>query len=196
MALLYTIGDLHSEPLRYDLNCLQTLVANLAPDLLCVEITQEAWESGQLSAASVEIGAALVPVSAVTDIVLVPVAPTPERFGDYPALPGWRQSLARWSDLCLRWGQRRADGPEAIHGPIFGAFCHTLCALTELAWTSRDRAAWEAQNRSLVENILQVARQDPGRRTLVVVQCQRVHRIAPLLKAHSEELEIVRYQEL
>jgi len=196
LALLYTMGDLHAEPLRYDLNCLRLLVADLAPDLLCVEVTQEAWESGQLSASGLEIRSALVPVSAATDIVLVPVAPSPARFSDYASPPSWRRDLARWLDLCLRWGQRKADGPEAIHGPIFQTFCHTLCTLTELSWKPQDRAAWEAQNHSLVESILQVVRRDPGRRVLVVVQCQRLHRIVPLLNAHAEELEIVSYQEL
>jgi hypothetical protein len=31
---------------------------------------------------------------------------------------------------------------------------------------------------------------------LVVVQCQRLHRLTPLLKAHSDELELVHYQKL
>ena len=196
LALLYTIGDLHGEPLRYDLNCLKALVANLAPDLLCAEVTQEIWESGSLSNAALEIRSALAPVSAITDIVFVPIAPNSEGFNNYPSLPGWRRSIARGLDRFLRWGLRKADGPEAIHGPIFEAFCHTLCALTELAWTPQDRAAWEAQNQSLVENILQVVGRDPGRRTLVVVQCQRVHKLLPLLHKYEDIVELVDYRKL
>jgi hypothetical protein len=48
----------------------------------------------------------------------------------------------------------------------------------------------------MAENILQVVRRDPGRRVLVVVQCQRMHPLKQILKTHTGELEIVQYQHL
>lgn len=196
LALLATLGELHTKPLRYDLRCLQTLVATLHPDLLCAEITQAAWEQGDLASAAVEVRSALAPAAALTDVVLIPVAPSPEQFADFTPLPGWRRSLVCQYERLLCWGQRKANRPEAIHGPAFEAFCHTVCALTELTWTSQARARWEAQNRELVENILQAIRQDPGRRMLVAVQCQRLHRLLPMLQAYTDLLEIVNYQAL
>ena len=196
LALLCTLGDLHAEPLCYNLSWLQALVAKLEPDLLCAELTQEAWESGQLSDAGLEVRSGLAPVSNLTNIVLVPVAPSMKRFSDYSSLPGWPRGLVRWLDRFLRWGQRRADRPEAIHGPVFGLFCHTLCWLIERAWTAEDRQAWKEQNKIIAENVLRYVQRDPGRRVLVAVQCQRLHRLLPLLKAHAEDLEIVNYQDL
>lgn len=196
LALLATMGALHAEPLRYDLACLCTLVADLSPDLLCAEITREAWEEGDMSFAALEVREALAPVVAATDIVLIPVAPSPDQFADYPRLPGWRQSLVRRFDRLLRWGQRVADRPEVIHGMLFETFCHSVCTLTEMAWRGEDRATWEAQNKALAANILQAVQRDAGRRVLVVVQCQRIHKLVPLLERHPDEFELVHYANL
>jgi hypothetical protein len=196
VALLATLGALHTEPLVYDLNCLQTLVVELAPDLLCAEITQRDWENRDLSRAALELSKALEPAARLSETVLVPVAPSPERFEDFVAPPGWRQSLVRTFDRWLRWGQRKAGKPQAVHGMLFESFCHTVCLMTEMAWSSSERAAWDRQNQTLAEAILDIARRDPGRRVLAAVQCQRFHKLEPLLKGHRNEIELVDYWKL
>lgn len=190
------MSDLHRQPIRYDLNCLQKVVAEISPDLLCAEITMEAWERDDFSKASLEVREALAPVIASTDIVLVPVAPTPERYGDFTPGSGWRRRLVRAFDRLLRWGQIRAEDVRTVNGPWFGAFCHTVCWLTESLWTAQDRAKWEKQNQELAENIIRAVQRDRGRRVLVAVQCQRLHRLFPLLRAHSDLVNIVAYQNL
>jgi len=195
LAILGTLSDLHRQPIAYDLNCLRHLVADLAPDLLCAEITREAWEGGDLSTAAVEVREALAPVVAATDIVLVPVLPTSKQYADFTPATGWHRDLVRTFDWLLQWGQREADSPEAVNGALFGAFCHTLCALTEMLWTPEDRAAWEAQNTALAENIVQAVQQDRGRRVLVTVQCQRKHWLDARLRRQAD-VELVHYWEL
>ena len=195
LAVLGTLSDLHRQPIAYDLNCLRALVADLAPDLLCAEITREAWEGGDLSAAAVEVREALAPVVAATDIVLVPVLPTPKQYADFTPATGWHRGWVSTFDRLLQWGQREADRPEAVNGAIFGAFCHTLCALTEMMWTAEDRAAWEAQNGTLAENIVQAVRRDMGCRVLVAVECQRKHWLAARLRRQAD-VELVDYWEL
>jgi hypothetical protein len=96
----------------------------------------------------------------------------------------------------LRWGQIQADDVKSINGFGFGAFCHTVCMLTEMFWTQDDRAAWEEQNRELAENIIRAVERDRGGRVLVAVQCQRLHRLIPLLQAHRDLFRIVSYQDL
>ncbi len=195
LAILGTLSDLHRQPIAYDLNCLRALLADLAPDLLCAEITREAWEGGDLSTAAVEVREALAPIVAATDIVLVPVLPTPKQYADFTPATGWRREVVRAFDRALQWGQREADRPEAVNGVLFGAFCHTLCALTERLWTAEDRTAWAAQNQTLAENIVQAVRQDRGRRVLAAVQCQRKHWLAARLRRQSD-VELVDYWEL
>ncbi len=196
LAILGTLSDLHRLPIAYDLSCLRALVADLSPDLLCAEITRAAWEDGDLSTAAVEVREALASVVAATDIVLIPVLPTPTHYADFTPATGWRRDVVRAFDRALQWGQREADRPEAVNGALFGAFCHTLCALTEMLWTAEDRTAWEAQNQQEAANILQAVQRDPGRRVLVAAQCQRMHPLISLLRAHADEAEIVSYQEL
>jgi hypothetical protein len=196
LAILGTMSDLHRQSISYDLNCLQKIVADLSPDLLCAEITREAWERGDFSQASPEVREALAPTIASMDIVLIPVAPTPGQYADFTPDSGWRRRLVRTFDRLLRWGQIQANDVKTINGFWFGAFCHTVCWLTETFWSSKDRAAWERQNKELVENIIGAVQRDTGRRVLVAVQCQRLHRVIPLLHAHDDLFKMVAYQNL
>ena len=196
LAILGTMSDLHRQPISYDLNCLQKVVADLSPDLLCAEITKQAWERTDLTQASLEVREALAPVIASTDIVLIPVAPDPKQYVDFTPDSGWRHRIVRTFDRLLRWGQIQADDVKSINGFGFGAFCHTVCLLTEMFWTKNDRATWEKQNRELAESIVRAVQRDRGRRVLVAVQCQRLHRLIPLLQAHNNLFQIVSYQDL
>jgi hypothetical protein len=196
LALLATLSELHQEPIAYDLQCLRELIVDLAPDLLCAEITRDMWEGGDLSTAAVEVREALAPTIASTDTVLVPVAPSPDRFHDFAPDGGWRRNLVQTCDRLLRWGQLQADSPQAVNGPFFEAFCHPLCLLTEMTWTAGQRAAWNTQNKQIAQNVLRAVHRDPGRRVLVAVQCQRIHKLEPLLKAGSELVKLVPYQSL
>lgn len=196
LAILGTISILHRQPLPYDLACLRRIITEKAPDLLCAEVTTDTWQQGNLAEAELEVREALAPVVAGTDIVLVPVAPLKKHYDEFAADPGWRRQVTQSGIQLLRWGQRSAATPEAINGFLFGAFCHTVCSLMEATWTLEQRDDWEQQNQRMAENILRVARCDPGRRVLVVAQCQRLHRLTPLLKTHSDELELVHYQQL
>ncbi len=196
LAILGTLSDLHNQPIAYDLDCLRKIVADLSPDLLCAEITIKDWERENLSRASIEVREALAPIIASTDIVLIPVAPTPERYADFTPHTGWRRGLMQTFDRLLRWGQIQADNVQSINGPLFGAFCHTVCWLTEIFWNTKDRTAWERQNEELVENIIRAVKQDSGQRVLVAVQCQRLHRLIALLRAHDDLFMIVAYESL
>jgi len=190
------MSDLHRQPISYDLDCLQRIVADISPDLLCAEITREAWEHDDFSQASMEVREALAPTIASMDIVLIPVAPTPKQFTDFTPDSGWRRRLVRTFDRILRWGQVQANDVATVNGARFSAFCHTVCWLTEMFWTTKDRAEWERQNKELVENIVHAVQRDSGRRVLVAVQCQRLHRLIPLLHAHDDLFNIVVYQNL
>jgi hypothetical protein len=139
----------------------------------------------------VEVREALAPAVAATDVVLVPVAPSPARFGDFAPEEGWRAGAVRTFDRLLRWGQRRANSAETVNSPLFGAFCHTVCSLTEWSWNAAERAAWNAQNEAIVANVVEAVRRDPGRRVLVSVQCQRIHKLLPHLRAYPALFAIV-----
>ncbi|HEX6303249.1 MAG TPA: hypothetical protein VFZ76_03600 [Anaerolineales bacterium] len=196
LAILRTMGPLHAEPLGYDLDCLREIILRVGPDLLCADITREDWENKALSNTALEVREALAPVIKMSDTVLVPVAPTPEQFSDYEAPPGWRRTLSGWFARLLQRGQRVANRPEAIHGVVFEAFCHTVCALSEMTWREADQSAYQMRNKALAENIVRAVQRDPGTRVLVVIQCQWNHTLEPILKREADWLEIVDYRVL
>ena len=196
LAILGTMSDLHRQPISYDLKCLQKIVADVSPDLLCAEITREDWERDDLSKAALEVREALAPVIASTDIVLIPVAPTSMRYADFTPNSGWRRSLVQAFDQILRWAQIRADDARKINASSFGAFCHTICWLTESLWSAKDRHLWEKQNEELAENIIAAVKRDSGRRVLIAVQCQRLHLLISLLNQHKDLVNIVAYENL
>lgn len=155
IAFLATLGHLHTEPLKYDLACLRSLVQRVEPDLMGIEIEPAEWEQGCLSGAPVEVRDALVPAAAVTDTVVVPLGgpvplePAPgsvageNRVG--PGGPGgiggsglttWgelRAGVLRAADRLLAGWQRdrAAQGPEAVNSRAFGHLCGLVCSLEE-----------------------------------------------------------------
>ncbi len=195
LALLSTLSDTHTQPIQYNLAALAAVVGQVAPDLLCVELPQNDWERGNLAQSPVEVGRSLLPLAELSDAVVVPVAPDARQFDDFAPITGWRGELARRLSGVLRKAQRAANSAEAIHAMLFQSVCHTICLLNEMSWDAEARQAWNEQNQAMLDNILQAARRDPGRRMLVAVQCQRVHWLQPHLK-RAPDIELVDYREL
>lgn len=194
IATLGTIADLHAEASRYDLAALARLVARLSPDLLCLEITREAWEGQQLGTAALPIRATLAPLAERSDTVILPVAASPRDHAEFAPPSDVRARLVNWLEGLHRGVQRRA-GARTINGAVYGAFCHAICALQESAWAPEARAAWHAESEAMLANVLAAVRRDPGRRTLIATQCQRRHWLAGRLR-REPDLELLDYWEL
>ncbi len=195
LALLSTLSDMHTQPIQYNLAALTGIVHQVSPDFLCVELPRNDWEIGNLGQAPVEVQRSLLPSAEVSDVVIAPVAPDARQFNDFAPQAGWRAGLARRLARILRRAQRAANKAEAVHAIPFQSVCHTLCLLNEMSWDADARKAWHAQNQAMLDNILQIARRDPGRRMLVAVQCQRTHWLEPRLKK-VPDVELVHYREL
>jgi hypothetical protein len=198
LALLGTLGHLHTEALRYDLACLRSLVEGLEPDLLGVEVEPEAWQLGDLSGAPVEVREGLLPAARRTDTVIVPLAgPAPGELappqGD--GLAQLRAGLLRGADRLLTSLQRAADGPKGVNGALFGHTCAFICNLEATLASEAGRRAWEATNQRILERLLWLVRRDPGRRVLVAVQCRRLHRLEPHLEG-LPDIKVVEYGDL
>ena len=199
LALLGTLGHLHTEALRYDLACLRSLVEALEPDLLGVEVEPDAWERGDLSEAPIEVREGLVPAARRTNTVIVPLGgPSPEELAppEGGGLAPVRARLVRSADRLLTALQRVADGPEGVNSPLFGHVCEFICTVEAAAASDVGREAWEATNRRILERLLWAVRRDPGRRVLVAVQCRRVHWLEARLQSLGTEITLVPYSEL
>jgi hypothetical protein len=198
LALLGTLGHLHTESLHYDLACLRSLVEALEPDLLGVEVEPEAWERGDLRGAPVEVRDGLVPAARRTDTVIVPLAGpssgelAPPESGELARL---RASLVQGADHLLTGLQRATDGPEGVNSTLFGHVCGFICTMEAAVAGDAGRRAWQATNERILERLLWAVRRDPGRRVLVAVQCRRVHWLEPRLK-RVPDIELVDYRSL
>jgi len=186
LALLSTLAETHTQSIQYDLTTLANIVEALNPDLLCVELPRQNWEAHDLTRASVEVRESLLPAAALTDVVVLPVAPDTRQYSDFTPNQGWRGRLAQAMSRALIKAQRAANNIDAIHAMTYQNVCHTLCLTSELFWTAEARREWHTQNEKLLANILQAIRQDPGRRVLVALQCQRIHWLEPKLEDHPD----------
>jgi len=194
LALLSTLSDMHTQPIQCNLAALAGIVHQVSPDFLCVELPRNDWEAGHLEQAPVEVQHSLLPSAELSDVVIVPVAPDARQFNDFAPKSGWRAGLAHRLAQALRRVQRAANKAEAVHAIPFQSVCHTLCLLNEMSWDAKARRTWHEQNQAMLDNILQIARRDPGRRMLVAVQCQRTHWLAPHFKKVAD-IELVDYRE-
>ncbi|MFB0534970.1 MAG: hypothetical protein ACETWR_08310 [Anaerolineae bacterium] len=198
LALLGTLGHLHTEPLRYDLACLRSLVEALEPDLLGVEVEPEAWERGDLRGAPVEVRDGLVPAARRTDTVIVPLGgPSPVELAppERGELARLRANLMQGADRLLTELQRVSDGPEGVNSALFGHVCGLICTVEAAVAGDAGRRAWQTTNERILERLLWAMRRDPGRRVLVAMQCQRVHWLELRLK-RVPNIELVDYRDL
>ncbi|TAK35059.1 MAG: hypothetical protein EPO21_07570 [Chloroflexota bacterium] len=182
VALLGTLRDLHLRLPDYTLSRLEELVAAKSPDLLCVEISRQSWESDDLEQAPIEVRDALARLSRSSDVTLIPIGaggsswsdagiPTP-RHGMLASVRRWLSALLDRMTVDL---MRLAGGPRAINSPILEHLCGALCGLQTVLADSGGRQAWTSKNQELLDGILWVLQRDPGRRILVTLDCRRKH---------------------
>ncbi len=194
IALLGTVSDLHTQPIRYDLAELTRIVSDVQPELFGVEVEQGDFERGDLASAPVEVRHALVPLARRTDIVLVPVGAALE--GDLRApAKGVRAAVLRALDRALKGIEKLANGAREVNSGIICHACGLICHLTAHLGGKRGRLALKSANERMLGNIVSMTRRDPGARMLVAVQCRRKHWLESRLKRLAG-VELVKYWEL
>lgn len=193
VAVLGTLAEFHREPIPYDLQALVDLVSRINPDLLCLDMTPEQWQLKEFDALPPEYHQALLPLAHQTDIVVVPIA------GGHPqpraAAKGWRRAPIAWLRSLLAVLQRTAPGPDAINQGWRHELANLLYQATRILAGSQVEQAQKAHTDWLTEQVLAVARRDPGARVLVVVNVQYCHIIRHRLHHHSH-LEVSNYADL
>ena len=198
IALLGTLADLHTQPIRYDLAELERIVATTKPDLLGVEIERDDFERDDLSQAPIEVRGTLIPLARKTDIVVVPIGAGSDQ-ELRAAGKGWmldvRRSLIRALDDLVTWVQTTASDARTINSALVCHTCGWLCDLEAAASGEAGQRAWAETNDQLLMQIVSMGQRDPDTRILVAVQCRRKHALEQKLK-QLPNLELVNYWEL
>ncbi len=193
VAVLGTLAEFHRNPIPYDLPALVRLVRQLHPDLLCLDMTPEQWRREEFGDLPPEYQEALLPLARQTDIVVVPIAG--DRPPEEPSAPGWRGTLIAALRRLLAYVQRTAPGPTALNEGPLHHIADLLYSLTARLAGPQAVRAWRVHTGTLVRQVLEVARRDPGRRVLVVVNLRHCHHIRPALSAHPE-IRVVPHSQL
>lgn len=193
VAVLGTLAEFHREPIPYDLRALVRLVTELRPDLLCLDIAPMQWQRGDFSDLPPEYRDALLPLAHQTDSVVVPIGE--DRPLQEPTAPGWRGRVIAAFRRWLAHLQRAAPGPAAINEGWRHHVADFLYGL--IAWLAGSEAqrAWRAHAAHLTQQVLEIARRDPGCRILVVVNVRHCHHIRPALRRYPD-IHVVKYSQL
>lgn len=193
VAVLGTLAEFHREPISYDLGALVRFVSDLHPDLLCLDITPDQWMRRDFGDLPPEYRDALLPLALQTDIVVAPVAE--QHPPDEPQASGWRGRLITLFRRWLATLQRKSPGPTAINEGWRHHVADTLYSLIGRLAGSEARQAWKTHTAHLTRAVLNIARRDPGRRILVVVNVRHCHHIRPALRRYSD-IQVVKYSQL
>jgi len=190
VAVLGTLAEFHREPISFDLAALVRLVTELGPDFLCLEMSPQQWAEQDFRELPPEFGQALLPLAYQTDMVVVPIAEA-----DPPPEPMVRGPLGRLLRQVLGLIVRRA--PDA--GAINQGWRHDLANLL-YHWLAhlgggKVEAAWQGHQHHMIAQVIRLARRDPGRRILVVVNVRHCHHLRPAL-SREPDLEVVPFSEL
>ena len=188
VAVLGTLAEFHREPIPYDLTALVRLVEKLRPDLLCLDMTPEQWRLGEVADLPPEYRDALLPLAHQTDIVVVPIAG--DRPPAEPSAPGWRGGLITTLRRLLAFIQRTAPGSDALNEGWLHHIADFLYGIIAQLGGQQTVRSWRAHTDDLVRQVLEVARRDPGRRILVVVNLRHCHHIRPALRRYAEIREV------
>lgn len=193
IAVLGTLAEFHREPLPYDLSSLVTLVAEINPDLLCLDITAEQWQAQDFSNLPPEYGDALVPLAYQTDIVVAPIGG--QKLPERPQSSGLREQLIQILRHWLALLQKRAPSPDAINQGWRHHVGDTIYSITRWLAGNDVRQIYRHHTDELTQAIVKVAHNNPACRILVVVNIQHCHHIRKRLYTY-EEVNVTSYRDL
>lgn len=193
VAVLGTLAEFHREPIPYDLSALVELVARIGPDLVCVDMTPEAWRNRDFGGLPPEYREVILPLARQTDIVVVPVAGP--AIAPQPSASGWRGAGIRSTRRILAALQRGARDAAAVNEGPRHHLADLLYGLMATLAGGDLRLAWRVHTTELVERVVAAAERDPGRRVLVVVNARHCHHVRRAL-AGRDGIQLVRFTEL
>jgi hypothetical protein len=193
VAVLGTLAEFHREPLPYDLQSLLSLVAEINPDLLCLDITDEQWQLQDFTDLPPEYEEVLLPLAYQTDIVVAPIGG--KQLPARPQAHGWRKKGIKWLRRRLAALQKNAPGPDAINQGWRHYVGELIYGMTRWLASSSVRQAYSQHTDELTQATMEVAHRNPGCRVLVVVNVQHCHHIRARLRKHSE-IAMTTYHEL
>ncbi|MHB9144324.1 MAG: hypothetical protein ACYC5Y_03195 [Symbiobacteriia bacterium] len=191
-GVLGTLGELHDDPrfLHYDLETLAARVRAFRPDVLCAPLSPADLAAYRQSPATsdlpFEYRECLLPLAEAEAIAVAPVDPMTDdlrllqRAAQHdPRLTG---SDAPARERMLAAWQRAEMGAMACHDEEAQAAARACHEARQLAAPELEQLLWQQCNDDMVAGILDVLRENLGRRVLVVVAAEQVYWVREALE--------------
>jgi hypothetical protein len=193
VAILGTLAEFHDEAIPFDMVALLELVANIDPELLCLDISPKQWREQDFNKLPTEYREALLPLASQTDIVVAPIGgemPPPDK-----VIGGLRYMVISLLRNWIGTLQRTATTPDATNQGWRHRLTNYIYSATQALSSGNSKYRVVDYGEHLIQKVIEVSRRDPGSRVLVVVNVQYCHIIRDRLRSY-EELEVTTYSEL
>lgn len=181
VAVLATLHKLHAEVPAYDDAALKRSIERLAPDVLCIEVSPARYAARGPEANKVEYPAVVYPLVDAHGYRVYPMEPAAPRDAEIlqPYLAANRafaeqqpaaskafqaQTAALYDTLRLYW-----TSPARVNDAVTDAQMQAKHALQAALVGEGERAGWEAWNGEFLATVARAARENPGKRIVVLV---------------------------
>lgn len=181
VAVLATLHKLHAEVPAYDDAALKHSIERLAPDVLCIEVSPARYAARGPEANKVEYPAVVYPLVDARGYRVYPMEPAPPRDAEIlqPYLAANRafaeqqpaaskafqaQTAALYDTLRLYW-----TSPARVNDAVTDAQMQAKHTLQAALVGEGERAGWEAWNGEFLATVSRAARENPGKRIVVLV---------------------------
>ena len=181
VAVLATLHRMHAEVPAYDNAALKRSIERLAPDVLCIEVSPARYAARGPEANKVEYPAVVYPLVDAHRYRVYPMEPAPPRDAEIlqPYLAANRafaeqqpaaskafqaQTGALYDTLRLYW-----TSPARVNDAVTDAQMQAKHALQAALVGEGERTGWEAWNGEFLATVARAARDNPGKRIVVLV---------------------------
>lgn len=185
VGLIGTLGELHLDPTfrHFDLDVLEAQVRAFRPDVMCVALTPDDLHAYRHAparvGAGVEYAQCLLPLAESEAVAVVPVDQAGEdlRVLARAALhdPRLGESDHAQRDRLRALWQRPELGHLACLDEAADEAARACHEAREAVAPDLEQVLWQQRNEGILAGVLDVLRENPGRRVLVVVGAEQVY---------------------
>ncbi|MDW2982354.1 MAG: hypothetical protein WBG81_04575 [Rhodanobacter sp.] len=181
VAVLVTLHQLHATTPGYSFEALGRAVEQLQPDVLCVELQPDDLQRRPEEATKQEYPEvvyplidrhhyrvyAMEPAEPVYSDILKPYIQAGHDFS--VRAPDQAEAFSRYSDGAYTGLQAYWTSPARVNDAVTDAVLHAKHELQQAMVGDGERTGWERWNRHFLDVILRAAKENPGKRIVVLV---------------------------